>query len=187
MTPAGRGRPSAMVAAYLAAIVAANLLVARLGARAVFVVAFALIGLDLSLRDRLHEAWRGERLLAKMALLIASGSVLSWLLNRGAGPVALASFLAFAAAASADAVTFHLLQDRSYLVKVNGSNVFGALADSVVFPTVAFGSFALAVTLGQFAAKVAGGFLWSLLLGAPRRPGGATAPGPAATGVAGPS
>lgn len=179
MMAMGFGRPAAMVALYLAAIVAANLLVAHFGPRAVFVVAFALIGLDLTLRDRLHEAWREERLLAKMAALIASGSVVSWLLNRGAGPVALASFLAFAAAATADAVTFHLLRERRYLVKVNGSNVFGALVDSVVFPTVAFGGFSLVVTLGQFAAKVAGGFIWSLFLGLPRGRGRAL-PGDAA-------
>ncbi len=153
-----------MVVVYLVAIVAANLLVTRFGARAVFLVAFVFIGLDLSLRDALHEAWRRHRLLPKMASLIACGSVISWLLNRDAAQVALASFLAFAAASTVDAVSFHLLRDRHYLVKVNGSNLFGALVDSIVFPTVAFGGFAAWVTLGQFAAKVGGGFVWSLLL-----------------------
>jgi uncharacterized membrane protein len=166
--PRGKGvGNAAMVGLYLAAIVAANLLVTRFGARAVYLVAFALIGLDLTLRDRLHEAWRRERLVAKMGVLIASGSAISWLLNRGSARVALASCLAFAAAATADAVTFHLLGSRQYLVRVNGSNVLGALADSVVFPTLAFGSFALAVTGGQFLSKVAGGFLWSLLVRSP--------------------
>lgn len=169
----GQARASVLVAAYLVAIVAANLLVAALGPRAVFVVAFCFIGLDLTLRDRLHEGWRRRGLLWKMSLLIASGSVISWGLNRGAGAVALASFAAFAAAATVDALTFHVLRERRYLVKVNGSNVIGALVDSIVFPTVAFGGFGLAITAGQFASKVAGGFLWSLVVGPPpaaRRP-----------------
>ena len=50
-----------------------------------------------------------------------------------------------------------------------GSNVFGALVDSLVFPTIAFGGFLPWITLGQFAAKVAGGFLWSLVLGLRKR------------------
>lgn len=168
--PSGGGGARAawtMVAAYLAAIVAANLLVAAYGPRAAFAVAFLLIGLDLTLRDRLHEAWRRRGLALKMALLISSGSVISWLVNQGTGPVALASFAAFAAAATVDSLTFHLLRERRYLVKVNGSNVVGALVDSVVFPTIAFGGFGLAVTAGQFGAKVFGGFLWSLLIGSP--------------------
>ncbi len=178
--PSGTVGGGAMVALYLAAIVAANLLVTRFGAKAVYVVAFALIGLDLTLRDRLHEAWRGRQLVAKMGALIAAGSVLSWLLNRGAGRVAVASCVAFAAAATADAITFHLLGRRQYLVRVNGSNVLGALADSLVFPTLAFGGFALAVTAGQFVSKVGGGFLWSLLLGLPASgPPAASEPPPA--------
>jgi hypothetical protein len=160
--------PRAMIALYLAAIVAANLLVARFGPRAAFAVAFAFIGLDLTVRDRLHETWMRRGLVWKMSLLIASGSAISWLLNRGTGRVALASFVAFAAASICDALSFHLLRERRYLVKVNGSNVFGALADSIVFPTIAFGAFAFAITAGQFISKVAGGFVWSLLIGAPK-------------------
>ena len=36
--------------------------------------------------------------------------------------------------------------------------------DSILFPTIAFGSFLPLIVLGQFAAKVGGGFVWSLLL-----------------------
>ena len=45
------------VALYLAAIVAANLLVATYGPAVAVLNAFWLIGLDLSLRDRLHDRW----------------------------------------------------------------------------------------------------------------------------------
>lgn len=53
---------------------------------------------------------------------------------------------------------------RPRMIKINGSNIASAAVDSVVFPTVAFGSFLPIVTLGQFVAKVLGGFIWSLIL-----------------------
>jgi hypothetical protein len=157
------------VALYLAAIVAANLSVATFGPNVTIVNAFLLIGLDLTLRDRLHEAWRGRWLVPKMALLIAVGGAISYALNAGAGPIALASTVAFAAAASLDAVAYALLEPYRRLVRINGSNVVGAAADSLIFPTLAFGSLMPAIVLGQFAAKVAGGFLWSLILAVPLR------------------
>jgi len=155
---------------YLAAIIVANLVIAWLGPAAAIVVAFVCIGLDLTARDALHDAWRHRGLWPKMAALIATGSLLSWLLNRNAGPVALASFVAFAAAGSADAVVYAILGQRARLVRVNGSNVVSAAVDSVVFPTLAFGSFLPWVILGQFLAKVAGGAVWSFILPAFRRP-----------------
>lgn len=39
-----------------------------------------------------------------------------------------------------------------------------ALVDSLVFPTVAFGAFLPVIVIGQFAAKVAGGALWSVII-----------------------
>ena len=149
---------------YLGAVVVANLIIARVGPGAAIPVAFALIGLDLTSRDHLHDAWHGRGLWAKMAVLIGSGSALSWLLNRNAGPVALASFVAFALAGTGDAITYHLLGDRVRLLRVNGSNVVAALIDSLVFPTLAFGALLPWIVLGQFAAKVGGGFVWSLVL-----------------------
>jgi hypothetical protein len=153
-----------MIAVYLAAIVAANLTVAAFGPSWSIVNAFLFIGLDLTARDRLHDAWRGRGLVWKMGLLIAAGGLLSYLLNRDAGRIALASTVAFTAAALADAVAFHLLRDRAYLVRVNGSNLPGAAVDSILFPTIAFGGLLPWVTVGQFAAKVLGGFVWSLVL-----------------------
>lgn len=148
---------------YLVAIVLANLSVTAFGPQSVIVVAFLFIGLDLTARDQLHEAWRGNHLFIKMALLIATGSILSWLLNRNAGQVALASFVAFAAAASVDAITYQLLGKYPRFFRINGSNIPSALVDSIVFPTMAFGVFLWPIVLGQFLAKVLGGFVWSLL------------------------
>ena len=149
-----------LIGAYLAAIVAANLSVATFGPAVSVANAFVFIALDLSSRDGL--AWR-------MAALIASGSALSYLLNRSAGPIALASLVAFAASASVDALAYHLLRERAYLVKVNGSNVVSAAVDSLVFPALAFGLPLLwPIVVGQLAAKVIGGAAWSWLL-RPRR------------------
>lgn len=154
-----------LVGLYLTAIVAANLLVATFGPAISIACAFLFIGLDLTSRDQLHEAWRGRRLVWKMAALIAAGSLLSWLLNRSAGPIALASFVAFAAAASVDALSYHLLRQRTYMLKVNGSNVLSAAVDSVIFPALAFGLPLLwSIVVGQFVAKVCGGLVWSVLL-----------------------
>jgi hypothetical protein len=158
-----------IVGLYLVAIVAANLSVATFGPSVTIVNAFLLIGLDLTLRDRLHEAWQGRWLVPKMALLIATGGAISYVLNAGAGPIAVASTVAFTVAATLDGLAYALLAPYRRLVRVNGSNVVGAAADSLIFPTLAFGSLMPAIVLGQFAAKVAGGVLWSLIVVVPLR------------------
>lgn len=158
-------RNLALIGLYLTAIITANLLVAAFGPAISIWCAFLFIGLDLTSRDRLHEAWHGRGLAWKMAALIAAGSVLSWLLNRNAGPIALASFVAFAASATVDTASYHLLRRRTYLLKVNGSNVLSAAVDSLIFPALAFGLPLLwVIVVGQFVAKVVGGFVWSVLL-----------------------
>ena len=153
-----------LVGLYLAAIVAANLIIARYGPQATVVTAFLFIGLDITARDRLHESWRGRHLWIRMAALIAAGSALSWIVNRDAGQIALASFVAFAASGAADAIVYHSLRNRAWMVKVNGSNVVSAAVDSLIFPTLAFGMLLPMVVLGQFVAKVAGGAVWAALL-----------------------
>lgn len=161
-----------LVVAYLAAIVLANLSVAHWGPSAAIYNAFIFIGLDLTTRDRLHDLWHG-RLLRNMAALIAAGSLLSYLagLWLGTGPfvgrIALASCIAFAAAATADGLAYHALRHRTWYERVNQSNLAGAATDSLVFVALwPFGfNFTLAFTL--FAAKVAGGVIWSFLLHEP--------------------
>lgn len=146
------------------AIVLANLTVAWFGPKVTIINAFLFIGLDLTARDGLHDAWKGKRLLPKMVALIAAGSILSWILNKDAGQIALASFVAFACAGIVDAIVYHWLGGYPRWLRINGSNVPSAAVDSLVFPTLAFGGFMPLITLGQFVAKVAGGFIWSLIL-----------------------
>ena len=148
---------------YLVAIVLANLTVAAFGPNMVIVNAFLFIGLDLTARDRLHDAWRGNRLALKKTALIAAGSIISYALNRNAAQIALASFIAFAGASIVDALVYHLLGRYPRWLRINGSNIPSALVDSLLFPTIAFGAFLWPIVLGQFLAKVLGGFAWSLV------------------------
>lgn len=149
---------------YVAAIVAANLSVATFGPWVSPLNAFALIGLDLVLRDHLHDRWSGPGLWPRMLLLIASAGAVSYLLNPAAGRIALASLAAFCLAAVADAAVYHAARRWSWVKRSNVSNTAGAAVDSVLFPTLAFGTLLPHIVVLQFLAKVAGGALWSLLI-----------------------
>jgi hypothetical protein len=157
------------VAAYLGAIVAANLLVAAFGPAITVVNAFVFIGLDLTCRDRLHDAWHGRWLIPNMAVLIVAGGVISYAVNASAAQIAIASTVAFMLAAAADAVVYALLGDRPWMLRANGSNTVSSAVDSLVFPTIAFGAILPLTVLGLFLAKLAGGFIWSLILAVPVR------------------
>ena len=149
---------------YIAALVLANLLVAWLGPWFSPINAFVLIGLDLSLRDKLHEQWQNDKLILKMGGLIVVASVVSYLLNPAAGTIALASFVAFALAMIADSIAYHFLREKSWMIRSNGSNIAGAAVDSITFPTIAFGGLMLEIVALQFIAKLFGGGIWSFLL-----------------------
>lgn len=145
---------------YLTAICLANLSVAVFGPASSIVNSFFFIGLDMVLRDKMHE----QIGLLKMGVLAAIAGAISYVLNPSSGAIAIASVAAFVIAALVDGVAYQLLIKRSWITRTNGSNLFAAAADSLVFPTIAFGSLMPIVVLGQFAAKMAGGALWSVLL-----------------------
>jgi hypothetical protein len=149
-----------LIAVYILAMVTANLLVWWIGPWASPFIAFCLIGLDLTLRDVMHDK------LTKLQLLgvILAGGAITWLVNPAAAHIAIASATAFTLSAGADWLAYSLLRSRPWLVRSNGSNVIGAAVDSVVFPTLAFGAFLPHIVALQFAAKVFGGALWSVLL-----------------------
>lgn len=144
---------------YTLAMTGANLSVAAFGPSVTPINAFVLIGLDLALRDWLHvrlKVWQ-------MAALIAITGLLTLALNPAAGQIAIASAVAFTAAALVDWGTFVKLKG-SWLIRANGSNVAGAAVDSIIFPTIAFGALMPHIVAVQFIAKVAGGAIWTWVL-----------------------
>ena len=159
-----RWRTTGLIALYLGAIVLANLLVLTLGPSVTILNAFCLIGLDLTVRDHLHETWQGKQLWLRMLALIAVGGLISLGFNVGLWQIALASCLAFITAGIADTLVYQALKKRPTVVRVNASNIVSAAVDSVVFPTLAFGVFLPVIILGQWAAKVGGGALWWMVL-----------------------
>jgi uncharacterized PurR-regulated membrane protein YhhQ (DUF165 family) len=148
---------TAAVIAYAAAMTLANLLVSSFGRAVVPYNAFFLIGFDLAMRDWLHVRLRPWQM---GALIVASGA-LTYLLSPSAAQIAVASAVAFAVAALADWAVFAVARG-SWQTRANLSNVAGAAADSLVFPYLA--GFGLGVSLGMFAAKVAGGAVWAYVL-----------------------
>ena len=152
------------VIVYLVAIVAANLSVAYFGAWITPITAFLFIGLDITTRDSLHDKWEYKNLLLKMGLLISAGSILSWVLNRNAGQIALASFVAFGVSSVIDAIVYHKVKASNF-EKVNWSNLASGAIDSILFPAIAFGwPPSMEIVYGQATAKIAGGLFWSLIL-----------------------
>ena len=149
---------------YCAAMVGANLSVSYFGPWVSPINAFVLIGLDLSLRDKLHERWMGQWLWWKMAALISLSGGLSYIANPAAAKIAIASLVAFVLSGAVDALVYNWLRHKPYIQRSNGSNLAGAAIDSFIFPMIAFGAFMPMIVLLQFTAKVGGGFVWSLIL-----------------------
>lgn len=152
-----------MIMLFVGSLVVANLMVAHFGPWALPFTAFFLIGLDLVVRDALHEAWHGQRLVLKMSALIFAGALIAFLLNRDAFWVGVASFSAFALAQSTNTVVYGLMFNKSWLAKVNTSNLAAALVDSVVFVLVAFHEWMPLLIATQWGIKAGGGFFWSLV------------------------
>ena len=150
---------SIAIVIYASAMTLANLSVAAFGPAISPINAFVLIGLDLALRDWLHVRLKAWQMLA----LICAAGALTFLLNPAAGKIAIASSVAFTAAAMVDWATFAKLRG-SWLMRANGSNVAGAAVDSLIFPTLAFGALTPHIVAMQFLAKVAGGALWAFVL-----------------------
>lgn len=147
---------------YVFALIVANLTVATFGPWFSVFNSFLLIGFDLTLRDKLHDQWNGNP--TKIGSLIFVSGVASYVLNPASGMIAIASVCAFCSSMVVDSLVYQKLKDRSWAKRSNGSNVAGALVDSVVFPTIAFGGLLPEIVAMQFAAKVFGGFFWAFVI-----------------------
>ena len=165
---------SFLIFIYLAAIVVADLVVARLGPSASVATAAVLISLTLTTRDRLHDEW-GDNTLRNMAILIAAGSGIAYLsaltLSSASLPssvvaqIALASFVAFAANETVDTLSYEILKrnGRPWFERVTTSNLISSAVDSALFVWIAFG-WDSQIILAQWGVKVAGGVVWGMVL-----------------------
>lgn len=144
---------------YAVAMTIANLLVSKFGPEITPLLAFFLIGLDLTLRDWLHVRVRPWQ----MGALILFAGLLTWLLNPAAQNIAIASAVAFIVSGLVDWLVFSKASG-TWAARSFKSNIAGAAVDSLIFPTMAFGALMPAIVLAQFTAKVVGGALWAFLL-----------------------
>jgi len=152
-----------MVALFLCAAVAANMAVSAYGQSALVFTAWVLIPFDLVTRDVLHEKWGKSGVWPRMIALIAAGGLLTWIVNLDAARVALASVLAFVCSATINALVYHACRNKSRLMRMNTSNALAAVADSIIFPVVAFELVDLALCGTQAMSKFFGGVFWSFL------------------------
>ena len=147
------------IAIYALAMTAANLSISHFGPWISPINSFVFIGLDLALRDLLHQklkAWQ-------MGGLIVGTGLLAYALNPAAGMIAIASAVSFTAASIVDWAVFAKLAG-SWIKRANGSNIAGAAVDSVVFPTLAFGVLMPQIVALQFSAKFTGGVFWAYVI-----------------------
>lgn len=151
---------SILIGVYVCAMVCANLLVSWLGPWFSPINSFFLIGLDLTLRDVMHDRLTRWQMLG----VVLVGGLITWALNPSAAHIAVASATAFTVSALADWAVYAVLRSKPWLVRSNALNAVGAAVDSVIFPTMAFGSFMPHIITMQFAAKVGGGAVWAWLL-----------------------
>jgi queuosine precursor transporter len=147
---------------YVLTVVLANFTTLWLGPSMTIVNAFFLIGLNLVLRDILHYRLTAVQMIG----LVGFTGAISFALNPDTGRIAVASLVAFSVSTTADWLVFAKTKG-SWFSRSNKSNTVGAIIDSLVFPTIAFGNLMPAIIIGQFAAKAFGGFVWSAILKAP--------------------
>jgi queuosine precursor transporter len=153
---------------YAAAMTVANLSIAHYGPWVSPINAFVLIGLDLALRDWLHVRLKSWQMLS----LIGASGALTYAFNPSAQHIVIASAAAFTLAALVDWQAFSRLHG-SWLRRSFGSNVAGAVVDTVVFSALAFVVLSPApkplevvaqIAALQLAAKLAGGSMWAVLI-----------------------
>lgn len=153
-----------IVASYLLAIVAANLLVDNFGQAALIVTGFLLIPFDFVARDLLHDRWKGKNHIRRIALLILAGAALTCLLNWQAIDIALASIAAFSAGAAINTIAYDLLYHQSRLIRMIKSNALVSVIDSTIFPMIAFAFIDWRLSVLQVVIKTSGAAMWAYLI-----------------------
>ena len=158
---------AALVTAFVLAMAGANLAIALIGPWLLPVTAFVSVGIVLVSRDYLHDVWLdrwGGGFWPRMIAMIAAAGAIAFAVDQSAARIAVASVAALTGSALVETAVFQTVVQRKWMTRSNTSNLAGALADSIIFPVVAFGfgfEGLLLLVLSQTAAKAAGGLFWS--------------------------
>lgn len=145
---------------YLTAFVLANLMVLWYGKYGLIFTALFLIPFDFVMRCLFHEKWKGKELILKLGGLIIVASVLTYFINSGSKNIAIASAVGFISAQIIAGIFYQLTIKKSYFIKVNGSDFFGIIVDSLLFQLIAFSIIDLNITISQTILKIIGGLFW---------------------------
>ena len=152
------------ISIYLLAFVLSNYVVLWFGKTGLIFTALFLIPFDFVMRCIFHETWKGKELVLKLGALVSVASLITIFINRDAEAIAIASATSFFFAQAGAGLIYQLTINKSYLIKVNGSDAVGILIDSILFQLIAFNSIDYSITAGQFTLKIIGGILWYWLL-----------------------
>jgi uncharacterized PurR-regulated membrane protein YhhQ (DUF165 family) len=154
-----------MVFLFLAAFIAANLIVKHFGIYGLVLSSFVLIPFDFVCRCLIHEKLQGKRLVLLLSGLTVAAAVITYIINRDALRVALGSIAGFTAAQFfAGAFYQNVKREGSWFLKVNISDLIAIVFDSIAFQLVAFNTFDPLVLIAQMGIKFAGGLLWYYII-----------------------
>jgi hypothetical protein len=148
------------ISIYLLAFIFANFIVLWFGKVGLVFTALFLIPFDFVMRCMFHEQWKGLELIIKLGSLVIIAGIATYLINSDSQNIAIGSSVGFIFAQVIAGIFYQLAIKKSYFIKVNGSDAFGIIADSVFFQIIAFGAIDINITISQIILKIIGGLFW---------------------------
>jgi len=152
------------ISLYLLAFILANFIILWFGPKGLIFTSLFLIPFDFVLRCMFHEQWKGRELIFKLGSLVIAASLITYFINKDSLNIALGSAFGFISAQVVAGIFYQSVINRSYFIKVNGSDFIGIIADSIVFQLVAFNFVNIEISGGQILLKFLGGLFWYWLL-----------------------
>lgn len=148
------------ISIYLIALILSNFIVLWFGRYGLIFTALFLIPFDFVMRCIFHENWKGWKLIKRLLPLIVVSSIITLLINYETKNIAIASSVGFISSQICAGIFYQLFISKPYYLKVNGSDLIGIIADSILFQLIAFSSITPLVTISQILLKFIGGIFW---------------------------
>jgi len=149
---------------YIGAFIMANLLVLKFGKIGILISSLIFIPFDFIMRCFFQETLKGKELYLKLGGLILIAGVISFIINSDVKNIAIASFFSFISSQVTAGIIYNYLKNKTYLIKVNGSDLIAIVIDSIIFQYIAFNMLDYKITLSQIVIKFIGGFIWYVVL-----------------------